>query len=135
MTHTEHKSRRTGEIRTVDVLIIEDHPDGRASLQTLLEYQGYEVEVAADGAEGLEKGVTLRPQVALVDIGLPILDGFEVARRLRAVLGQDIRLLACTAYGQPEIRQRALEAGFDALQVKPLDLDRLMEWIEESLGH
>jgi len=115
------------------VLIVEDHPDGRESLRTLLRLRGYAVETAADGVEGVERGLALRPQVALVDIGLPRLDGYEVARQLREALGAGIRLLACTAYGEPEVRRRALEAGFDAVMVKPLDLNTLARWIETAL--
>src|SRR5947209_7550038 len=91
----------------VRILIVEDHPDGRESLRLLLEILGHHVEVAGDGIEGLRKALLERPQAVLLDIGLPGLNGFEVARRLRAALGDGIRLLACTAYGQPEGRAKA----------------------------
>jgi CheY-like chemotaxis protein len=81
------------------VLLVEDHPDGRETLKLLLELCGYQVEAAADGRQGVEKGLAWRPEVAVVDIGLPLLDGYEVARRLRAALGGRVRLIALTAYG------------------------------------
>ncbi len=111
------------------VLIVEDDPDGRESLRLLLGLQGYRVDVAADGCEGVEKALALRPQAAVVDIGLPGLNGFEVARRLRAALHDHIRLIAYSAYNQPEVRQRALEAGFDAFLTKAIDLDRLTAFL------
>jgi two-component system, sensor histidine kinase len=86
------------------VLIVEDYADGRDTLRLLLELSGFRVAVAANGPEGLAQAVALRPRVALIDIGLPGLDGYEVARRIRQVLGDTIRLAACTAYGQPEDR-------------------------------
>jgi CheY-like chemotaxis protein len=70
--------------------------------------------VAEDGASGMERALTTRPDVALIDIGLPAMDGYEVARRIRRDLGREIRLVALTGYGQPEDRRRAERAGFDA---------------------
>jgi signal transduction histidine kinase/ActR/RegA family two-component response regulator len=115
------------------VLVVEDNPDGRESLRDLLEIWGYEVSLAADGPEGIEKALSLRPEVALVDIGLPGLDGNEVARRIRAVLGSEqISLIAMTGYGQPEDRRRALQAGFDRYLVKPVDPAILSRLLAES---
>jgi CheY-like chemotaxis protein len=111
------------------ILIVEDHPDGRESLRVLLELFGYRVDVAADGFQGIQKGLAEEPDVALVDIGLPHLDGYQVAAQLRAGLGRKVLLIAYTAYGQPEDRQRALEAGFDAHLVKPVDLVELFGWL------
>jgi signal transduction histidine kinase/ActR/RegA family two-component response regulator len=108
------------------VLLIEDNSDGRAMLGDLLRLWGHEVEEAADGLDGLERIRRRRPEVALVDIGLPGLDGYRLAREVRALPGgQDVLLLAVTGYGQPEDRRRALEAGFNIHLVKPLDLGRL----------
>ena len=113
------------------VLIVEDNPDGRESLRMLLELYGYTVAVAADGIEGVEKAMRLHPDVVLIDIGLPRLDGYEVCRRLREALGHDVRLIACTAYSDPSMRRRAFEVGFDEFQVKPMDLDELIAHLEE----
>ncbi len=115
------------------VLVVEDNPDGRESLRDLLEIWGHEVSLAVDGPEGVEKALSLRPDLALVDIGLPGLDGNEVARRIRAVLGsEDIALIAMTGYGQPEDRRRALQAGFDRYLVKPVDPAILSRLLIES---
>ena len=103
------------------ILIIEDNADARDALRILLELDGHLVEAAGEGAEGLEIAQAKDPDIALVDIGLPGLDGYEVARRLRAGGSRRPVLVALTGYGQPEDRQRALEAGFDALLVKPID--------------
>jgi CheY-like chemotaxis protein len=104
------------------VLVVEDNLDGRESLRELLEIWGHQVEVAENGAAGLEKAFAKPPDAALIDIGLPKIDGNEVARRIRSVLDADrIALIAMTGYGQPEDRRRAIEAGFDTYLVKPVD--------------
>jgi CheY-like chemotaxis protein len=116
--------------RHLPVLVVEDNPDGRETLSVLLQCLGYPVEVAADGREGLAKGLSLHPAIALIDIGLPGLNGYQVASALRAAFGRSIFLVAQTGYGQPEDRRRALEAGFDVHLVKPLDIDELCHWLE-----
>jgi two-component system CheB/CheR fusion protein len=112
------------------ILIVEDNPDGRESLRILLQLLGHRVEVAADGVEGFEKALRSHPEVVLLDIGLPRLDGYEVARRLRVTLGHGILLLAHSAYGNPEDRLRALRAGFDGWIQKPLELHDLEQWLD-----
>ena len=107
------------------VLLVEDNADNRASLRELLEFCGHRVDTAVNGREGVERGLALLPEVALVDIGLPELDGYGVARRLREELGPGIRLVALTGYGQAEDIERAMEAGFDAHIAKPVDFDTL----------
>jgi CheY-like chemotaxis protein len=107
------------------IVIVEDSPENRETLQDLLEDLGHEVHVAVDGIEGVERTLALRPEVAIVDIGLPLIDGFEVARRVRAAIGSETFLLALTGYGQPEDRARAAAAGFDAHLTKPVDLGAL----------
>jgi len=86
---------------------------------------GHQVETAEDGLQGVEKALALRPEVGIIDIGLPRLNGYQVAQRLRAAFGRNIFLIAYTAYNQPEDRQRAITAGFDAYLVKPAALDEL----------
>jgi CheY-like chemotaxis protein len=95
----------------------------------LLQLLGHNVAAASDGVAGVETALAWRPEVALVDIGLPLLDGYDVARQLRAALGRGIVLVACTAYGMPEDIGRARAAGFDGHLVKPLDLDALQQWL------
>lgn len=107
------------------ILVVEDNPDGRVSLQYLLNCWGYEVEVAEDGPSGLEKALSWHPDVAVVDIGLPRMDGKELARRIRAATAENILLIALTAYCQPAERVAALHSGFDAFLCKPADLDEL----------
>jgi two-component system, sensor histidine kinase len=108
------------------VLLVEDNPDGRTMLRLLLELYGHIVEEAADGLDGVEKALAWRPEVAVVDIGLPLLDGYEVARRLKAALGGRVVLIALTAYGKPEDIRRAFEAGFDYHLTKPADVEELL---------
>jgi len=104
------------------VLVVEDNADGRDSLRELLTLWGHRVEAAADGAAALATVFAAPPDAALIDIGLPDVDGNEVARRIRAVLGpEQVALIAMTGYGQPEDRRRALAAGFDTYLVKPVD--------------
>jgi signal transduction histidine kinase/CheY-like chemotaxis protein len=107
------------------VLIVEDDADGRETLKTLLQATGYRVETAPDGPEGVAKALEVRPQVALVDIGLPQMDGHDVARALRGKLGKDIYLIALTGFGASEDRRLALKAGFDAHLTKPVDFEEL----------
>ena len=107
------------------VLLVEDNVDNRNSLRELLEELGHVVAVARNGNEGVEVALATVPEVALVDIGLPELDGYQVAQRIRAALGDRMRLIALTGYGQPEDARRARAAGFDAHLVKPVDLTAL----------
>ena len=110
--------------RGLAVLVVEDNDDARVSLQMVLEADGHTVHAAADGKSGLAAFERLRPDVALIDIGLPEIDGYEVARAIRARYREPM-LIALTGYGQPEDTQRAAEAGFDAHLVKPADIGRL----------
>jgi CheY-like chemotaxis protein len=103
------------------VLVVEDHPDARQSPRLLLEVWGHQVEVAPDGLRGVLVALAWKPEVAIVDIGLPLLDGYEVARRLRAAFDVTILLIALTAYRTPEDIRRAHEAGFDIHLAKPAD--------------
>lgn len=103
------------------ILLVEDHADAREALQALLELEGYSVVTAAEGLQALDIARTKRPDIALIDIGLPGLDGYEVARRLRALDGPQPILVALTGYSQPQDRRDAEAAGFDAHLVKPVD--------------
>jgi CheY-like chemotaxis protein len=117
------------------VLLVEDHHDTRDAFRLLLEVEGHSVEEAADGRAGLEKILALRPDLAFVDLGLPGLDGYAVARAVRtAPDGNSLWLIAMTADGRPEDRQRALEAGFDAFVVKPIGDDELRALLSRQLS-
>ena len=114
------------------LLLIEDNPDIGETLRDLLQLLGHRVELATDGLRGVQLALATRPEAALVDIGLPGIDGYEVARRLRASeIGREIALVALTGYGRPEDRDRALEAGFDAHLVKPVEPDELSRLLGE----
>lgn len=113
------------------VVVVEDNADSREMLRMILEFEGYEVHDAGDGADGLAAIVTLRPDIALIDVGLPGLDGSEVARRARTD-APETRLIALTGYGQPDDRNRSAAAGFDAHVLKPVDPTRLLQLLAES---
>jgi len=125
----DHGEPRRATIRR-RVLIVEDNDDAREMLKVLLEHEGHEVFEASDGTEGVRAASRLHPDLALVDLGLPIIDGYEVARFIRRQDHQPQRLVALTGYGQSGDRQRALEAGFDDHLVKPVDPDRLAELLQ-----
>jgi signal transduction histidine kinase/CheY-like chemotaxis protein len=109
------------------VLIIEDNADTRDVLKLMLEVDGATVETAEDGEAGLHAVERMRPDVVLCDIGLPDIDGFEVARRIRARADlAATRLIALTGYGQAEDMRQALKAGFEAHLTKPVNLEALM---------
>jgi signal transduction histidine kinase len=115
------------------ILVIDDHEDTREGLRALLTLDGHDVAVAPNGVQGIEHALTNRPDVVVIDLGLPQLDGFQVARRLRANADTyHPRLVAFTGYGQPEDRQRAEAAGFDAYLVKPAAPDALRAAISPS---
>jgi len=117
------------------VLVVEDNLDGRESLRDLLEIWGHRVSLADSGPAGVEMAFSARPDVALIDIGLPGIDGNEVARRIRSILGEEaISLIAMTGYGQPEDRRRALQAGFDFYLIKPVDPGVLSRLLAETRG-
>jgi K+-sensing histidine kinase KdpD/CheY-like chemotaxis protein len=111
------------------ILVVEDNVDARETLRTVLGMLGHEVHEADDGPTGLAMALDVRPDLALIDIGLPGLDGYEVAQRLRTE-APEIRLIALTGYGQEEDRRRALDAGFDTHLVKPVSPDRLLRALE-----
>lgn len=123
----------TTQPRRFRIAIVEDNADSRTTLQSLLELDGHEVRSAADGLQGIELIADWQPEVALIDIGLPGVDGFEVARHVRSKQnGEKTHLIALTGYGFPSDRDKALAAGFDAHLVKPLkraELNSLLEVI------
>jgi PAS domain S-box-containing protein len=109
------------------ILIVEDGEDSRVALACLLRLDGHEVYEAADGRTGLALAEERHPEIVIVDIGLPDVDGYEVGRALRTAFGAGVHLLALTGYGQPADREEALKAGFDAHLVKPVAPDTLLE--------
>jgi len=108
-----------GQLR---ILIVDDNIDNAELLAIALSLQGHTIQVAHDGLEGLEAVQSFLPDIAILDIGLPAMDGYELARRIRQLPAlKEIRLLALSGYGQPEDRERSLKSGFDLHLVKPVD--------------
>jgi PAS domain S-box-containing protein len=119
--------------RARTILVIEDNDDARESLRLLLESLGHRVLAAVDGHQGVAQALEHRPEVLLVDLGLPGLDGYEVARAVRSTPGgKSAMLIAVTGYGQAEDRRRSREAGFDAHLVKPVSQSLLSTLITGS---
>jgi two-component system, chemotaxis family, CheB/CheR fusion protein len=139
LSKSEPKNRESRTVTRNDgplsILIIEDNADVRSMLKTLLEFAGHRVEIAGDGLQGIEMIENQHPDVALVDIGLPALNGYELARKIRANENcQDVFLVALTGYSQPSDRQRALSSGFDAHLAKPVDLEQLRQILGIARG-
>ena len=123
--------REPGDPRPV--LLVEDNADIRELMATMIESWGFRVQLAEEGISGVDLARRHAPRIALVDIGLPGIDGYEVARRVRAVLPREsTRLVAMSGFGQPEDRARALQAGFDAHLVKPVEPDELRKLLAEA---
>jgi PAS domain S-box-containing protein len=113
------------------VLVVEDDEDTRDLLRLMLEHDGHHVETAASGAQGVELALRTPPDVVFVDIGLPTVDGYAVAQRIRAALGDAVLLVAVTGYGREDDRQRAAAAGFDIHLVKPVDYESLIRMVAD----
>jgi signal transduction histidine kinase/DNA-binding response OmpR family regulator len=114
------------------ILVVDDNADAAYVLADSLEALGYTTEMAFDGPSALEAAREFRPDAVLLDLGLPVMDGFEVARGLKADHGPGLEVVAVTGYGQEVDRQRALDAGFDEHMVKPVDIDRLDAWLRTT---
>ena len=112
------------------LLVVDDSIDGAEMLAMLLRSWGHEVDIARDGPSALSAIAARRPEIVLLDIGLPGMDGYEVARRVRAAMSEpQPKLVALTGYGQESDRKQALASGFDDHLVKPVDFRRLREVI------
>jgi signal transduction histidine kinase len=117
------------------VLVVDDNRDAAESLAAILDLLGHEVRTALDGTQALQAVAELRPQLVLLDIGMPGMDGYEVARVLRAEAGPSApTLVALTGFGQEEDQRRARAAGFDRHLTKPADLDALRELLERTVS-
>lgn len=128
VTPESHSAPRQHSPRKV--LIVDDNVDSALSLRMLLEMDGHQVELAHDGPMGLKKAEQLQPEVVLLDIGLPGMDGYEIARRLRHNGVNGIWLVAVSGYGQDEHRRAAQQAGFDRYLVKPVDFEAFRDLID-----
>ena len=117
-------TRTAGSALRKTILIVDDNEDIRDSLRMLLAMWGHEVSVAGTGESAVEVALSEHPDVALVDIGLPGMSGYDVAREIRRAASAwdtSIKLVAITGYGQPADRERALASGFDTHMLKPVD--------------
>ena len=121
-----HGATSVGSERAARVLVVDDNPDALASLAGVLEARGYLTFRASDGPSALELASRVHPELALLDLGLPVMDGYELARRLHGVPGlETVKLVAVTGYGQPSDIARSRAAGFDEHLVKPVTLDAI----------
>jgi len=120
------------EVRPLRVLVADDNADAAASLALVLEMKGHEVRTAHDGREAVQVAASFEPDVAVLDIGMPRLDGYEVCRQLRAQpRGSKMLIVALTGWGQAEDKQRSQQAGFDQHLVKPADVGALEELLRQ----
>ncbi|MGQ9425181.1 hybrid sensor histidine kinase/response regulator [Gilvimarinus sp. F26214L] len=131
--HEVRDSPPGAETRHRCILIVDDNQDAADSLAMLLTLHGHEVHTAYDGATGIAKAVEQQPDVIILDLGMPVMDGYEVAARLQQRLNMEQRvLIAATGYGQDKDRDRTRKAGFDHHLTKPISPDALLNLLEES---
>jgi CheY-like chemotaxis protein len=115
------------------IVIADDNRDSADSLKMLLELDGHTIHVANDGQEALDLVEQIRPRLALLDIGMPRLNGYEVATKIRQKpWGREVRLVAFTGWGQSQDRERALSAGFDKHLTKPVDFDAVRSIVQQT---
>lgn len=118
------------ESKSLRILVVDDNQDTAQSMGELLEILGHQAQVAFDGTKAVEVATEFQPDIVLLDIGLPIIDGYEVARRMRGAGLNSSLLIALTGYGREEDRERAHQAGFDMHFTKPIELDTLQKVLE-----
>jgi two-component system CheB/CheR fusion protein len=121
-----------GEQEKLRVLVVDDNRDTATACSLLLQQMGHEVDTANDGIAALEHARTFRPQVFFLDIGLPGMNGYEVARTLREEGFHNEVIVAISGYGQPDDRRRSREAGFDYHLVKPVDRESVEHALRSS---
>lgn len=118
------------------ILLVEDNELNRDMLSRRLERKGYTIRMAVDGAEGVAQAVALKPHLILMDLSLPIMDGWEAIRRLKAnPETRHIPVIALTAHARAEDEKNAREAGADDFDTKPVDLNRLLEKMDRLQAH
>lgn len=127
--------RHDGGTRPLRVLVVDDHDDAREILGRLLSHHGYDIRTAGDAVSALAIAAEFHPEVAVLDIGLPEIDGYQLARLLREIPGlAAIRLVALTGYGSDRDRERSREAGIDEHLVKPIDVALLTRSFARTHG-
>jgi CheY-like chemotaxis protein/two-component sensor histidine kinase len=132
--HDLQAAKTAARSSPLSVLVVDDNRDSAETLAALLRLDGHQVEVAFDGEQALAAAITLQPKLVLLDLGLPRIDGLEVARRLRAdPRFQRTLLIATSGYAQPQDREETTRIGFDAHLAKPIELDAVYRVVETSL--
>jgi PAS domain S-box-containing protein len=126
-------SRDDAAVAARRVLIVDDNADSAEMLGLVLKMAGHDVRIASDGLQAVASAAAFAPDVMLLDIGLPVLNGYEVAQRIRSTSGPQPLLIALTGWGQDEDRRRSTAVGFDAHLVKPVDYDELLNMIAALL--
>ncbi|MBW2288616.1 MAG: response regulator [Deltaproteobacteria bacterium] len=117
------------------ILLVEDQEMNRDMLSRRLTKRGYDIDIAVDGAEGIEKARSGNPDLILMDMSLPVIDGWEATRTLKAdAATSSIPVIALTAHAMSTDREKALAAGCDGYETKPVELPRLLEAIEKVLA-
>jgi len=130
MNPVEHGSQSVTKL-----LLVEDNEMNRDMLSRRLQRKGFEVEIAVDGQAGVDMAVALTPDLVLMDMSLPVMDGWEATRQLKAdPATANIPVIALTAHAMEGDREKALEAGCDDYDTKPINFKRLMEKIENFIG-
>jgi len=132
-TLSEHKRRSAGKLPPKRILIADDNRDGAETLGLYLELQGHEIHYAHSGSEALRVAVEVKPEVGVIDIGMPDMNGYEVAQRLRhEAWGEQLTLIALTGWGQESDKRRAFAAGFDHHFTKPIDPAELEQFFVDG---
>jgi signal transduction histidine kinase/CheY-like chemotaxis protein len=129
LSHPFVRTRDAGPTPSRRVLVVDDNADSAEMIGLMLRFAGHQVQMAFDGNQALTAIATFAPEVVLLDIGLPVLNGYEVAERIRAGSGPQPLLVALTGWGQDEDRRRSTAAGFDAHLVKPVDHEELLNLV------
>ncbi len=123
---TAMNSEKQSALNPKRVLVVDDNEDGAEMLALALSTKGYDTRVALDATHALEVAAEFQPEIAFLDLGLPVMDGCELAIHLRQVPGlEDVRLVALTGYGDDSDRKRTRDAGFQHHLVKPVNLDTI----------
>jgi len=130
--HGESAAHSMTSTNPCRILVVDDNEDAAELLGDMLEAVGHQVALAHDGPRALDVIDRFIPDIAVLDIGLPVMDGYELAKRIRERLGSSTRLMAVTGYGQEHDRQRSTEAGFESHFVKPLDTEKLLHAIDSA---
>ena len=116
------------------ILVVDDNQDAAYTISMFLELKGYKVHTRYSGKDALEAVEALRPDIVILDLAMPVMDGYETATKLRAIHGERLPLIALSGYGQQEHRRMSSEAGFNEHMVKPVDFKELIKLVQSFLS-